>query len=604
MNRFNVLAAAVLIGLPALVGAQPQSAASAHPAAPASAAAPAHAHPVSAPASNAPKAARVAKARAPLSAHPAAQSELHKATAAIRAAVASGQLHELRRPDFSAYRSQVESLYQHSGYSLVWIRDARPTLQALQMASILEQADNQGLLADDYDGPRWRGRIKALELHHSAQDQARFDVSLTVSAMRYVSDLWTGRTNPGHVEYGAEAGHKTFDLPTFVQLSLIDGIDLHAAIASIEPPLVEYRELKKALVRYIRIVREDDGQKLPIPHHVIFSGMVYDGVPRLVRLLRHVGDLPDSVVISPDSRIYSADIAEAVARFQMRHNVNPGGYLDRATINLLNIPLRTRVDQLRLALEHYRWLNYDFPQPPIIINIPESRLYALKDDGSVGLSMTVDVGQEYTRTPVLDDYLRYLIFRPYWDVPLTIQRDEIVYNIKINPTYLSKAHFEVVKADGEILNTEKVSNEVLQHLRTGTLHVRQKPGSDNSMGLVKFVFPNRYGVYLHDTPSWLNYFARAGRDVSHGCIHLKEPDKLAAWVLRDSPGWNLERVQRAMREGQDDFRVDLPNPIPVLIVYVTAVVGESGEVFFYRDIYGYDAELHRALARSYAPTKP
>jgi murein L,D-transpeptidase YcbB/YkuD len=519
----------------------------------------------------------------------------------LRATIAAGELPELRWPNFSGYRPQVESLYQHSGYSLAWIRDGRPTLQALQMASILEQADNQGLSAGDYDGARWRGRIKALETRHAPQDLARFDIALTVSAMRYVSDLWTGRTNPGHVEYGATISRKTFDLPTFVQLSLVEGIDLRAAIASIEPPLAQYRELKAALVRYIRLATEDDGQKLPMPRHVIFCGMTYEGVPRLIRLLRGVGDLPENVTISPDSRIYSAPLVEAVERFQKRHNLPAGGYLDRMTLNMLNVPLKARVDQLRLALEHYRWLNYDFPQPPIIINIPESRLYALKEDGTVGLSMTVDVGQEYTRTPVLDDYLRYLIFRPYWDVPLAIQRDEIVSNIQINRKYLSKAHFEVVTPQGAVLTGEKVSNEVLEHLRAGTLHVRQKPGSDNSMGLVKFVFPNRYSVYLHDTPTWENYFAHAGRDVSHGCIHLKEPDKLAAWVLRDSPGWTLERVQRAMREGQDDFRVDLPNPVPVLIVYVTAVVGESGEVFFYRDIYGYDAELHHAIAKSYAP---
>ena len=131
------------------------------------------------------------------------------------------------------------------------------------------------------------------------------------------------------------------------------------------------------------------------------------------------------------------------------------------------------------------------------------------------------------------------------------------------------------------------------------LHVRQKPGPDNSLGLVKFVFPNRYAVYLHDTPSWGKYFAAPDRNISHGCIHLKEPAKLAAWVLRDKPKWTLERVQQAMQSGQDDLRVNLTKPLPVLIVYMTAAVRDNKDIYFYRDVYGYDAELHDALAKGY-----
>jgi murein L,D-transpeptidase YcbB/YkuD len=540
--------------------------------------------------------ARPAQDRLPhkVTASPQTRTELH-------GIVASGQLHDLRWPDFSDYRTPLEALYKSWDYDTLWIRNGFPTPQARQMISILQQAESEGLMTEDYDSSRWPGRLAYLQVHRTPLDEARFDIALTVCTMRYVSDLSAGRPNPLHTEYGLVPGRKKIDLPTFIRESLLEGRNLQAALASLEPPLAEYHELQQALVRYIRLAEEDDGQKLPDHHHIVFSGMTYDGVPRLVRLLRLVGDLPESAVVPADSQLYDGALVEAVQRFQKRHNLSPTGNLDMATLQELNVPLSFRRDQIRIALEHYRWLNYDFRQPPVIINIPESRLYALNESGGVALTMTVDVGQEYTRTPVLEDKIEYLVFRPYWIVPVNIQRDEIVPNIKYDRNYLSKGHFEVVTSVGKLVTNGRASAEVLQQLSASTLHVRQKPGSDNSMGLVKFVFPNRYSVYLHGTPSWGNYFDKSDRNVSHGCIHLKEPDKLAAWALRDKPEWTLERVQYAMREGQDNLKVNLAKPIPVLIVYVTAVVDESGEVYFYPDIYGYDAELRRTLTKGYAP---
>jgi murein L,D-transpeptidase YcbB/YkuD len=251
-------------------------------------------------------------------------------------------------------------------------------------------------------------------------------------------------------------------------------------------------------------------------------------------------------------------------------------------------------------LERYRWLRYDFPQPPIVINIPGFRLYAFDEKGKVGLTMTVDVGGEYTPTPVLEDKVEYLVFRPYWDVPLDIQRDVIVANIKDGPDNFSGNHLQAIAADGKVVTEGPISDQVLQQITSGKLRVRQKPGPYNALGLVKFIFPNKYSVTLHDVPQRKDDFADfTDRDFSHGCIHLKEPAKLAAWVLRDKPEWTLERVQQAMQSGQDDLRVNLTKPLPVLIVYMTAAVRKNGDVYFYRDIYGYDAELQDALAKGY-----
>jgi len=522
-----------------------------------------------------------------------------KSGTTLRVVVASGRLEDLRWPDFPDYRAQVESLYQRSGYAAVWIRNGQPTPQAQEMTSILQQADGKGLLAEDYDSSRWPGRLALLQTRHTPADEARFDVALTVCTMRYVSALRLGRINPRHFEFGRDIGPKEMDLSTLVENHLVKGADLKSALASIEPTLAVYSELQTAMLKYMRLAKEDDGEQLPTFHGIVFSGTTYDGVPRLARFLRLVGDLPENAVIPPDSRLYAGPLVEAVKRFQKRHGLRPDGYLAVDTLAQLNVPLRDRVEQIRLALERYRWMRYDFSQPPVIVNLPGFRLYTLNEDGSVALTMTVDVGQEYTPTPVLEEKIEYLVFRPFWDVPFDIQRDEIVSNIKDDPDYLSEVHFEAVALDGKVVTDGKVSPEVLQEIHSGKLHIRQKPGSDNSLGLVKFIFPNRDSVYLHDTPSWENYFASPDRAVSHGCVHLKEPAKLAAWALRDKPEWTLERVQQAMQNGQDDLRVNLTKPLPVLIVYMTAAVREQGDIYFYRDIYGYDAELQDDLAKGY-----
>ena len=520
------------------------------------------------------------------------------AATSVRAIVASGRVEVLRWPNFSDYRIEVDSLYRRSGYTTVWINQGKPTSQALEMISILKQADEKGLLAEDYDSAYWRARLAHLRTRHTAADEARFDVALTVCTMRYISDLRIGRINPRHFEFNLGKGPKRLDLPTLIEKHLVKGTNLKSVLAGAAPPSLEYAQLQEALVKYMRLAKEDSGEKLPDPHGIVFSGTSYDGVPRLVALLRLLGDLPESAVIPADSRLYEGALVEAVKRFQRRHGLRPDGYLSVNTLEQLNVPLSERVEQIRLTMERNRWLSYDFPQPPIIVNIPGYRLYALDKSGKIALTMAVDVGDEYDRTPVLEDKIEYLVFRPYWDVPSGIVKDEIVPNIKQDPDYAAEMHFQVLDADGKVVADEKASGAMLQQMRAGKLRVRQKPGPENAMGLVKFIFPNRFSVYLHDIPTWGDYFASPDRNISHGCIHVKEPAKLAAWVLRDKPQWTLERIQRAMQSGKDNQRVNLTRPLPVLILYMTAVV-EDGDIYFFRDIYRYDADLREALAKGY-----
>jgi murein L,D-transpeptidase YcbB/YkuD len=200
-------------------------------------------------------------------------------------------------------------------------------------------------------------------------------------------------------------------------------------------------------------------------------------------------------------------------------------------------------------------------------------------------------------TPVFSDTMEYVVFRPYWEVPPSITRAELIPHMIRDPDYLANKDFELIDSHQNVVTAGAVSTEVINDLRAGRLSIRQKPGPKNSLGLVKFVFPNSYNVYMHDTPA-SEFFAKSRRDFSHGCIRLEHPAELAAWVLRNNPGWNMERIRVAM-SGDTPQQVKLAHPIPVFIVYGTAIVTEDGLVHFYDDIYGHDTALEKALANGY-----
>jgi len=210
------------------------------------------------------------------------------------------------------------------------------------------------------------------------------------------------------------------------------------------------------------------------------------------------------------------------------------------------------------------------------------------------LRMNVVVGKAYRhQTPVFVSTIRSVIFRPYWNVPLSIQRAEILPNLRADSDYLFKHGYEVVDPSGTVLSTGAIDASILAGLQSGKLMVRQVPGDKNALGLVKFDFPNQYDVYMHGTPS-IALFSKSRRDFSHGCIRVEDPPALAAWVLHENPEWTPDRIRDAM-SGNETIRVNLKTPIPVLILYGTATVSEGGIVHFYRDIYGHDEALRRAL---------
>jgi L,D-transpeptidase YcbB len=516
-------------------------------------------------------------------------------TRLIREITSAGHLTDLRWPDFSDYRIQLQEFYESVSYSPAWIRDGKPKPQALAIIEELQEADFDGLNAEDYDGSRWKERLIRTQ---RPEDAARFDVALTVCVMRYVSDRRIGRVNPRHFKFGLTVESKKYDLARYVRDRLVENQNVHTALEDVEPPFPGYKRTLAALRQYLKLSSLDDGEKLPAPSKGIDPGDPYPGTARLTRLLRLLGDLPSEATVA-SSDIYQGPLVEGIKSFQQRHGLAPDGRLGEQTLKQLNTPLTRRVEQLRLTLERWRWVPQEFAVPPVVVNIPEFRLRTLDDKGRIALAMNVIVGKALRHeTPVFEKDMRFVVFRPYWNVPPGIQRSEIVPAVQRDRNYLSKNNYEVITRGGQVVTSGAITDEVLADLRAGKLIVRQRPGPTNALGLVKLMFPNEYHVYLHSTPAQ-QLFAKSRRDFSHGCIRVEKPAELTAWALSNNPGWTLERVQGAMERGQDNWQVNLTKPITVLILYGTAVVDETGVVHFFDDLYGHDAALENVLAKGY-----
>ncbi len=514
----------------------------------------------------------------------------------LQAIAAGGSIAGQRWPNFTDYRQQVQQLYAATNYAPVWVRDGRATPQALAVMAALESSQQKGLNPEDYDASRWPLRLHALQAAPGdANTVAHFDAVLTVGAMRYISDLHVGRVNPKHFKFGIDVEQKRYDLPQFLARRLLGASDVAQVLNEVEPPYYAYQRTEAALQTYLALAAQDHSVPLPEVQKTVAPGDAYAGLDGLAQRLHLLGDLPQGAVVNPG--VYDGALVDAVKRFQTRHGLAADGRLGKETLRQLNMPLSFRVQQLDDALERWRWLPADFSPLPIGVNIPEFVLRVFSSDHRIAMRMNVVVGKAVRHeTPVFGKDMKYIVFRPYWNVPLSITRAEIIPALLKDGSYLARKNFEVTDQNGRIVTSGAVSAEVLAQLRSGKLLVRQRPGPANSLGLVKFMFPNEHNVYLHSTPA-PQLFSQSRRDFSHGCIRVEKPVELAAWLLQDQPQWTLDAVRAAMQSGPDNQQVNLTMPVPVVIIYLTAVVEEDGEVYFFDDIYGHDRSLDAVLAK-------
>jgi murein L,D-transpeptidase YcbB/YkuD len=447
--------------------------------------------------------------------------------------------------------------------------------------------------------------VKALN-DKSADAISLFDVAMTVNVMRYISDLRIGRVNPSRFNFEVPVQDKKYDLAEFVSDNVVDATDVPKLITGVEPDSDDYRKTEQALARYLDLAKQqqqEGAEPLPTVIKTVSVGDSYPAVGALLARLQLEGDAAgDATSGSATSTVFNATLSAAVKSYQHRHGITEDGKLTAQTIKSLNVPMTDRVAELQDSLERWRWLPEPYLHARLMVNLPEFVLRGYDPDHKLDFTMRVVVGQVMGQheTPVFTHMMKYLVFRPYWNVPVDIARKELVPHIATNRGYLASKNFEVTNNKGVVL-ADYTAKEVSQ----GEVMVREKPGPKNSLGLVKFMFPNQYDIYLHSTPA-VSLFERTRRDFSHGCIRVQKPVDLAVWVLEGQGGdWDLDKVQEAMNSGPDNKTVSLKTPLPIVIFYLTAIVAEDGQVNFFDDIYGYDSEMQKVFEKGPPyPIKP
>jgi murein L,D-transpeptidase YcbB/YkuD len=497
---------------------------------------------------------------------------------------------------------------------------------------------------------------------------AQFDAAMTVCVMRYISDLRMGRVNPQHFNFDINVSDKKYDLAEFVSDNAVDASDVPGLIHEVEPDSDQYRATEAALNHYLELARmQAAAQAPPLPDVSkpgVTPGGSYPATGQLLARLQLEGDaagpypyqpaaVPQPQSLQPTSAkkprlgaktlaraqhliqrngtpktaiavdaaatppavpafnppdlppTYTAELSDAVKHYQHRHGILDDGKLTPDTIKSLNVLLTERVIQLQDSLERWRWLPNQYVNAPLMVNLPEFILRGYTPDHKVEFTMKVVVGKALGDhdTPVFAHMMKYLIFRPYWNVPHDIVEKELMPHIRASGVgYLASKNFQVTDSKGTV-----ITSFTAQQIEHGGLQVREKPGPKNSLGLVKFMFPNQYDIYLHSTPS-PELFDRSRRDFSHGCIRVQKPEDLAVWVLANSGttgDWDAGKIHDLMTGGEDNHQVNLKTPLPIVIFYVTAIAAEDGHTHFFDDLYGYDQKLQQVLSKGPPyPTKP
>lgn len=490
-------------------------------------------------------------------------------------------------PDHPAdSRGWLDRLYAERAYAPMWTGE-----RAEAALAALDRAATDGLDKDDYGADALRRA-----LHDPHADPARFDVALTAAMLHYLADLRLGRVRSEYHTSGPDPRLETFD-----PVALLNGAASGAAgLDAAEPAFPMYARVRAALDRYRELAREPQ-PVLPPPHDKVEPGEYYDGTGILHEWLVLLGDLEPQAPQAADG-MYTEALAHGVRSFQARHGLRADGVLGRQTVAAINVPLAQRVRQLELTLERLRWLPDLAPGPVVAVNLPSYRLWAFDSTapGAEALEMRVIVGTAVkTPTPLFVGQMRYLEFNPFWNVPRSITVKEIIPDLERNPGYLKEHGMELVGAGGV---TNRVDQAAMDALRAGQLRIRQRPGPKNALGAIKFAMPNPMDIYLHDTPNQ-KLFERARRDLSHGCIRVEAPARLAHFVLHDQPQWGAAEIEAAMQPGPTRT-VKLRAPVPVVIFYATAVVDDEGKVLFPHDVYRRDPLLEKALARHGAAQQP
>ena len=508
------------------------------------------------------------------------------AIADVRAAVAKRLQKPRPKPISEAQWKHAVKLYAEYGGSPIWLDgDGLRERRTKTLMTALLNADADALALDAYPLDDLHRLLATLlkAKRPSAELLGDVDVVLTATYVALGQDLLTGQVDPSSVSQDWHIKTTPAQVDSALGRFLRDR-RFDITMTQMRPEYPEYADLQKQLNRFRQLVAKGGWESVP-EGKALRAG---DSAPveRLTALrdrLRvegyDVGALTDAGKDKGTvTAVYDQRLAGAVAQFQREHGIGVDSALGKETVQALNVPATFRLGQIAANMERYRWMPRTLGDKYVFVNVPAFRLDAY-DNGKPVMNMKVIVGAEYKdkNTPVFSDSMQFVVFRPYWNATDSIAAKELWPKVEADPTFLDRNNYEIVTENGK-------------------QRIRQKPGDKNALGLVKFMFPNSFDIYMHDTPED-QLFEKDVRAFSHGCIRLEKPEAMAQWVL----GWTPEQVKNAMESGPDDRRVNLKQKVPVYIVYFTTYT-RDGRLYFGNDLYGRDGPLVAAVKNGAQPT--
>ncbi|MGE0826647.1 MAG: murein L,D-transpeptidase [Candidatus Binatia bacterium] len=486
--------------------------------------------------------------------------------------------------------------YQGRAYQPAWSRDSTLSLQVDSLVSALRAADQQGLIPGEYHLADIEKLLQAIRgnqevlLPLAPEQLGDLDLLLTDAFLTYSSHLWFGRVNPAVANGAWGVKRPARDFVGLLQQALATQ-SVTAILQSLTPSLAAYRKLQEALAAYRMRARAGGWPVLP-PGQTLHPGDQDERVP-LLRARLDGAHQPLSLSFA-HPEVFDEPLVQQVRYFQERHGLVVDGIVGPRTLAALNVPMGTRVRQLILNLERWRWFPRDLEQCAVIVNIAGFTLDVV-EEGSEVLNMRIIVGKPYSRTPVFRSAINAVELNPAWHVPYSIATKELLPLIRRDPSYLTKHNMTVLQGSGA--NTQRVAPGAINwwalSRRYFPYRLRQEPGPQNALGRLKFHLPNPFSVYLHDTPTQA-LFAQSVRAFSHGCIRIEKPVELAAYALRDNSQWTRELLWEAIEHGVRET-IPLHSPLPIYVGYWTAWVDGDGILQLREDLYGRDRKLDVAF---------
>ncbi|MGR9044695.1 MAG: L,D-transpeptidase family protein [Gammaproteobacteria bacterium] len=486
-------------------------------------------------------------------------------------------------------------------FSPVWSKDKQLTAQALRLIETLAQADQQGLSPENYHSSeiaeQWLMLNNAVDQSERIKILVDMDLLLSDAFMTYSSHLLQGQINSETLKTKWTVNRQAVDIICTLS-DAVDSNSIDDAIDRLIPKHRGYHLLLKALADYRRIKAQGGWKPMPSGHKLLLGDNSHR-VALLRKRLTKTGDLEP--VQATGSTKFDRPLDRAVRSFQRRHGLQVDGVVGRATLAALNVPVEARIDQLIANLERWRWLPAYLGNPYIMVNIAGYELHFVEDDRIV-LKMPVVVGKTYRETPVFSSKMTYLVINPSWNVPTSIAVKDKLPLLKRNPYYLQEHSMKLYQGWGaearEVdpleVDWQRITPDYFPY------HIVQSPGPQNALGKIKFMFPNKHNVYLHDTSEpWL--FKKTERSFSSGCIRVGKPFALSDRVLENNTRLSRSAIESIFNQSEETT-VSLKKPIQVHILYWTAWVDEDGAVNFRKDIYSRDHDLIKALRK--LPSSP